>query len=87
MSTKKLLPRKKKVYLASMDQKSSVNFKGTDYIVTLDRKGLAWFSHPDSPHICDNFGQPGDMPLTSIEDAKRLVLEMLKRLDKPRAIH
>lgn len=63
-------------------QKMQIKFGDKSFDVVLE-DGVVFYIDPSDPHIMKELSQSPDMRVTSLEDAKRMVLQTLKRSYSP----
>ena len=64
-------------------QKTEISFRGKTYDVILE-DGVVSYIDPLEPGIPVSFGQPSDLKITTLEGAKRMAIQMIRRAPDPR---
>jgi len=64
--------------MKNLEINSTISFEGKNYKVILDEFGNVWYCDPNNSNVKNNLGQFNKYKIEKIEDAKNVVLKMLK---------
>lgn len=60
------------------ERKTTVDFNGQEYEVTVDDQGIVWITDPPGSDSKSSYGQPSSKPVRTLEEAEEVALFMLE---------